>query len=148
VFAAPEPQVASADVAGGVLVGASPELLVAKNGREVRTTPLAGSAPRFGDPDEDHASARRLFESPKDREEHAVVVEDVSERLGPLCDELRFPKEPELIGTANVWHLATPFHGRIRASVASVLDVVAALHPTPAVCGTPREAALQALEEL
>jgi isochorismate synthase len=132
----------------GVLVGATPELLVSKTGDQLAATPLAGSAPRHGDPDEDRASADRLFDSAKDREEHALVVEDVARELGPLCEELTHPREPELLGTANVWHLATPFRGRSKASVHSALDLVAALHPTPAVCGTPRDAARIVLAEL
>ena len=148
-FASPELSVDAGDlVPTGVLVGASPELLVRKQGPIVMATPLAGSAPRYGDPSEDRASADRLFASEKDREEHALVVEDVAGVLEPLCEELTYPSEPELLGTANVWHLATPFRGRLEPPVSSVLDLVAALHPTPAVCGTPRGAARTALAEL
>jgi isochorismate synthase len=132
----------------GELVGATPELLVAKRGDEVLATPLAGSAPRFGDPERDAASAARLLASAKDREEHALVVEDVAAALGPLCEELHHPHEPVPLGTANVWHLATPFRGRPRPTVRSVLDLVAALHPTAAVAGVPRGAAGEALAEL
>lgn len=134
--------------AGRTLVGATPELLVAKRGREVTAVPLAGSSPRFGDPKEDRASADRLFASAKEREEHAVVVEAVSQTLSLFCEDLRHPREPELLGTANVWHLSTPFRGRLRPSVESVLELVSALHPTPAVCGTPRDAARKALVDL
>jgi isochorismate synthase len=148
-FAAPEMELARAELHPmGLLVGATPELLVMKSGRQVRATPLAGSAPRFGDPEDDRASADRLFDSAKDREEHLVVVDTVAETLGEVCDELRYPKEPELLGTANVWHLATPFVGRARDDVASALDLVARLHPTPAVCGSPRGRARAALADL
>jgi len=134
--------------ARGVLVGASPELLVSKARAEVRATPLAGSAPRFGDREEDRASAERLLASEKDREEHAAVSEFVELVLGSFCDRLDHPEEPELLGTANVWHLATPFHGRLRDPARSVLDLVAELHPTPAVCGAPRDGARKVLGEL
>jgi isochorismate synthase len=146
-FAAPDPPPEQARP-GGILVGASPELLVQRRGREVRATPLAGSAPRFGDFKRDQISARRLLSSEKDREEHAVVVADVARVLGGYCDGLSHPKEPELLGTANVWHLATPFIGRLHDPSVTALDLVAALHPTPAVCGTPREEAWEALSEL
>jgi isochorismate synthase len=132
----------------GVLVGATPELLVRKRGRSVEATPLAGSAQRFGDSTRDRASGASLFASEKDREEHAVVVEDVAHVLGAFCDDLTHPHEPELLGTANVWHLATPFRGRLHDPSVGVLDLVAAMHPTPAVCGTPREEAREALGEL
>jgi isochorismate synthase len=134
--------------AGGLLVGATPELLVRKTGRVVEATPLAGSAQRFGDPVRDRASADHLFRSAKEREEHAVVVEDVAHVLGSFCDDLRYPREPELLGTANVWHLATPFRGRLHSTTTRVLELVAALHPTPAVCGTPREAARETMGQL
>jgi isochorismate synthase len=145
-FAGPEPPPELAR-AGGVLVGASPELLVLRRGREVRATPLAGSAPRFGAFRRDQISAQRLLSSEKDREEHAVVVEDVARVLGGYCDDLAHPREPELLGTANVWHLATPFSGRLHDPSMTALDLVAGLHPTPAVCGTPREEAREALSE-
>jgi isochorismate synthase len=133
---------------GAILVGASPELLVSRHGRDVRATPLAGSAQRFGDASRDHASGDKLFRSEKEREEHRVVVEDVAHVLGAFCDKLEHPHEPELLGTANVWHLATPFRGRLHDPGVSVLELVAALHPTPAVCGTPRGEAREALAEL
>jgi isochorismate synthase len=96
----------------------------------------------------DEASADRLFASAKDREEHAVVVEDVARVLGAFCDDLVHPHEPELLGTANVWHLATAFEGKLHDPAIGVLDLVAALHPTAAVCGTPREEAREALGQL
>lgn len=130
------------------LVGASPELLVARRGREVRANPLAGSAARSGDPQQDRAGAEALARSSKDRVEHAIVVEAVDEALAPLCDELIHDPEPVLHETANVWHLSTRFRGRLRAPRPSALELVAALHPTPAVCGTPLAEALRLIAEL
>jgi len=140
-FAAPSSERAS-------LVGASPELLVSLRGAEVRATPLAGTAPRSGDPDEDRANADALASSSKNREEHAVVVRAVAAALGALCEPLSWDPEPVLLETANVWHLATRFVGRVRDPLLSVLDLVAALHPTPAVCGTPTGAARETIAEL
>jgi isochorismate synthase len=130
------------------LVGASPELLVACRGREVRANPLAGSAARSGDPEEDRAGAAALARSSKDRLEHAIVVEAVDEALGPFCGELIHDLEPVLHETANVWHLSTRFRGRLREPRANALELVAALHPTPAVCGTPHDEALRLIAEL
>jgi isochorismate synthase len=132
----------------GVLVGASPELLVSRHGLEVASNPLAGSAARSGDPDEDRANADALVGSAKDREEHAIVVESVAETLGGFCAELRWDPEPVLRETPNVWHLSTRFRGVLREPAPSALEVVAALHPTPAVAGTPRDEALAAIAEL
>ena len=138
----------AAPTEAGDLVGASPELLVARRGREVRANPLAGSAPRAGDPVADRASAEALLASAKDREEHRHVAEAVREVLEPLCDELAFPDEPEVIGTATVWHLSTPLRGVLREPAPSALDLARLLHPTPAVGGAPREAAAALLREL
>ena len=85
----------------GTLVGASPELLVARRGRTVRSNPLAGTAPRAGDPVEDHANADRLLASPKDREEHAIVVDAVAATLGEVCDDLEWDPEPIAAGDAH-----------------------------------------------
>ena len=131
-----------------VLVGASPELLVSRFGREVRSTPLAGSAPRFGDPDRDRESGEGLLASPKEREEHALVVEAVEVSLDPFCDELDRDPEPILLPTANVWHLSTRFRGTLKEPAADALTLAAALHPTPAVCGVPRDAARALIREL
>jgi len=132
----------------GTLVGASPELLVSRHGVEVRANPLAGSAPRSGDPVEDRASAERLAASAKDREEHAVVVEAVAAVLGPACETLAWDPEPVVQETPNIWHLSTRFRGRLREPAPTALELALALHPTPAVGGSPREAALAALAQL
>ena len=132
----------------GVIVGASPELLVSRRGREVRSNPLAGSAPRSGDPEEDRANAEALIGSAKDREEHAIVVDAVAETLRPFCAELVWDPEPILRETPNVWHLSTRFRGELREPPPTALDLVAALHPTPAVAGEPREVALGTIAEL
>jgi len=139
---------AAASGSRAVLAGATPELLVSRRGSTVRSTPLAGSSPRSGDPDEDRASGRRLFESSKDREEHAAVVDAVAEILEPLCERLTFDDEPTLLSTANVWHLATRFEGTLREPVPTALELVAALHPTPAVAGSPTDRALATIREL
>jgi isochorismate synthase len=139
-FAAPTPR--------GTLVGASPELLLSRRGRTIRSNPLAGSAPRAGDADEDRANADALAASDKNREEHAIVVEAVAETLRPFCDELAWDPEPVLLPTANIWHLSTRFRGRLRDPAPHALELVGALHPTPAVCGDPRAAARSTIAEL
>ena len=138
----------AAPVDAGTLVGASPELLLSRHGHEVRSNPLAGSAPRAGDPDEDRANADVLAASGKNREEHAIVVEAVAETLGPFCEDLAWDPEPVLLPTANVWHLSTRFRGLLRDPAPHALELVGALHPTPAVCGDPRAAARSAIADL
>jgi isochorismate synthase len=138
----------AAPTATGTLVGASPELLVSRRGTTVRSNPLAGTAPRAGDPDEDRSNAEALLGSSKDREEHAIVVEAVAATLAGRCDDLRWDAEPVLQATPNVWHLSTRFEGELRDPATTVLDLVLELHPTPAVGGTPRVAALAAIADL
>ena len=130
----------------GTLVGASPELLLSRRGLRVRSVPLAGTAPRSGDPEEDLANAKALSDSAKEREEHAIVVAAVEAVLGAYCDDLSFDAEPVLEPTANVWHLATRFEGVLRDPAVSAPELVAALHPTPAVCGVPSSDARACIE--
>jgi menaquinone-specific isochorismate synthase len=126
------------------LVGATPELLVRRMGGEVESLVLAGTIARDA---ADDSLAKTLFASAKDREEHAYAADMVRDALAPLCHELTMPDEPELLRLSNVIHLATPVRGRL-AEERSVLDVVAALHPTPAVGGTPTASALDLIREL
>lgn len=134
--------------AGATLVGASPELLVSRHGDLVVARPLAGSTPRLRDPGEDHAAAAALFRSAKERGEHALVVDAVGTALGPLCASLDVPGEPSLVRTNAMWHLGTTVVGRLRDPRTTALDLAAAMHPTPAVCGTPEPAAAALIDEL
>lgn len=123
------------------LVGASPELLLARRGRRVVSNPLAGSLPRSADPCEDRQRAARLLESVKDRHEHAVVVDAVGQTLAPYCAELDVPAAPSLLQTPTMWHLSTRIEGVLRSDDFSALELAMALHPTPAVCGHPADVA-------
>ncbi len=131
-----------------LLVGASPELLLSKQGQVVLSHPLAGSARRSSDPLEDALAAARLEASEKDRREHAAVVEWVVDRLRPFCRQLEIPAGPSLVSTETMWHLGTRIEGVLRDQAISSLELAAALHPTPAVCGQPPEAAAAAIAEL
>ncbi|GID65355.1 isochorismate synthase DhbC [Actinoplanes cyaneus] len=134
--------------AGRTLFGASPELLVARHGRTVTANPLAGSAARSADPVEDRRRAAELLASAKDRHEHAVVSEQVAEVLRRYCSSLDAPAEPSLVATATMWHLSTLITGEIADPAVSALELATALHPTPAVCGTPTPAAREAIGRL
>jgi isochorismate synthase len=130
------------------LLGVSPELLIERRGRIVRTQPLAGSRPRGRTPQEDSEQARVLLGSEKDLREHAIVVEAIRAVLGPRCARLRVPSAPGLVATETMWHLATSIEGELLSEEESVLELALALHPTPAVCGHPKQAALAAIAEL
>jgi len=131
------------------LIGASPERLVSKRGAEVLSHPLAGSTRRRPDLHEDEAAAQALTRSDKDLREHALVVEAILDALSPFCRHLHAPSSPALVSTRTMWHLGTRIEGRLRhPDQTSVADLVAALHPTPAVAGAPRNDALALIREL
>ncbi|MDN5744615.1 MAG: isochorismate synthase [Nocardioidaceae bacterium] len=146
VFSVPLPGVGE----GPVLVGASPELLVRRDGLEITCTPLAGSMPHSEDPAEDAARAERLKASAKDLAEHAFVVEAIVHALKEVCTEIEYAAAPELLSTDTVWHLATPIRARLRADVGgpSALRLAQLLHPTPAVGGVPTAAANEVIADL
>ncbi|MYT75684.1 MULTISPECIES: isochorismate synthase [unclassified Streptomyces] len=133
---------------GRTLIGASPELLVARRGPRLTANPLAGSAPRSADLAEDVRRAAALLESPKDLHEHAVVVAAVREALAPFCRTIDVPERPTLVRTAAMWHLSTTVTGELAdPDGTTALDLACALHPTPAVCGTPTDLARQVIAE-
>ncbi|WP_022927383.1 isochorismate synthase [Patulibacter americanus] len=134
--------------ADGTLVGASPELLVSRHGDVVVAQPLAGSAPRRADAAADRSGADALLRSPKDLREHALVVDAVADALRPLCAALDVPESPSLVATNAMWHLGTTVVGRLADPATTALDLAVALHPTPAVCGTPPDAARAVIAEL
>lgn len=132
---------------GATLVGATPEVLVARHGDTVTLRPLAGTLPRHPDPAVDVDRSRELLSSTKNRAEHAFVIEWIREQLAPVCADLRIPDAPELVSTSEVWHLATPVTGRLRDPATTALDLALLLHPTPAVCGTPTDLALRIITD-
>ncbi len=126
----------------GGFVAASPELLVSVTGDVVRSHPMAGTAPRGGDPTTDARLAASLLASTKDRREHQVTIDMVHDTLLAWCSYVDYEAEPSVVAVANVQHLATLVEGRLSHPAPSVLALVAALHPTPAVAGWPRDDAV------
>lgn len=127
------------------MVGASPELLVSRAGETVRAHPMAGTAPRGGDPGADARLAAALLASAKDRAEHQITIDMVWETLLPFCSYVDSEPEPSIVAVANVQHLASLVEGRLSTPAASVLELVGALHPTPAIAGWPVAPALEFL---
>lgn len=126
-------------------IGASPELLIARRGPRFTLAPLAGSAPRGTDPEEDRRLGDGLLASPKDRREHEIVVEDALRRLAGHAATVERSAIPQLHRFATVQHLATPISGTTQSRI---LDLAEALHPTPAVGGAPRSEALAFIEKV
>ncbi|MEI7343895.1 isochorismate synthase MenF [Pectobacterium brasiliense] len=133
---------------GSVLLGASPELLLRKQGNVIVSNPLAGSARRMNDEHLDYLNSQRLLKSGKDKHEHKLVVDDIRQRLMPLCASLTIPSVPSLMHTASMWHLSTAIRGELVNPEMTALQVACQLHPTPALCGFPTQEARQLIAEL
>jgi isochorismate synthase len=127
-------------------LGATPELLVQRQGEQVRADCLAGSAPRGRSAAEDEAYGAALLADDKERREHALVAQGLLESLTPLCDEVRVGEASGLRKMANVQHLYTPIEAKAQAG-RHILEFVERLHPTPAVAGLPRERSLCLIRE-
>ena len=125
------------------MVGASPELLVRRHGTTVESRPVAGTTVA-----DSEAALRALAASVKDTREHQFVVESIAHALERLCDELEVAPVPDVAVFGPVAHLATPIRGHLRAQIPSALELAQLLHSTPAVGGTPRAAALDAIRAL
>ena len=126
------------------LVGASPELLVRRRSTTVESRPMAGTAVAGGS----DAPLRALAASAKEGHEHRLVVDAIADALGALCHELEVAPAPDVAVFGPVAHLVTPIRGRLVTPVPSALELARVLHPTPAVGGTPRAAALEAIAGL
>ena len=128
-------------------VGASPELLVRRDGQRAQTVALAGTTRRSADPSVDDHLGEQLLQSTKDREEQAIVARRIERTLDPVSLWVAASDEPVLVKVHNVQHLATPIRAQLADPVPAV-ELVGMLLPTPAVGGEPREAALPLIPAL
>ena len=127
-------------------IGATPERLVQAQDGQIHTMALAGSAQRGETTAEDAQLGADLLQSEKNNNEHAIVVAMVWEALKNHCTSVHASTAPQLLKLKNLQHLMTPFAGELIPGQC-ILDVLADLHPTPAVGGFPRQAALAAIRE-
>ncbi len=128
-------------------LGASPELLVRREGQRASTVALAGSTRRSADPQVDEHLARQLLHSAKDREENAIVARRIARALAPYAVWVTAAQEPVVVRVANIQHLAAPIRAQLRGPV-GVIELAGALHPTPAVGGEPSELAQRLIPAL
>jgi menaquinone-specific isochorismate synthase len=128
------------------LLGATPELLLRRHGDTVSARVLAGTMWPTDGVDAD-ALAARLLGSAKNQEEHRYAVESLLATLRPYCAELDAPEDPEILVLPNVVHLATDISGTLTDDV-SLLTLTGAAHPTAAIGGTPKDAAVALIAEL
>lgn len=128
-------------------VGASPESLYAREERRVYSEAQAGTRPRGLDAVQDEALASELLNSNKDAHEHDLVHEDILSKMKQLCLDCGVVDEKRIVKLQNVQHLCTRYGGILHPNVRD-LDLISLLHPTPAVCGYPKEAALSLIRKL
>ncbi|NDU79684.1 isochorismate synthase, partial [Actinomadura sp. DSM 109109] len=128
-------------------VGASPELLVRRDGARAQTVALAGTSRRSADPAVDDHLGEQLLQSVKDREEQAIVVRRIERTLEPVSVWVTAADEPVLVKVQNVQHLATPIRAQLADPLPAV-ELAGMLLPTPAVGGEPREVALPLIPAL
>ena len=131
----------------GAFAGASPELLVRRDGARAQTVALAGTTRRSADPSVDDHLGEKLLHSAKEREEQAIVAARIERTLAPVSLWVAAADEPVLVKVQNVQHLATPIRAQLREPVSAV-ELAGLLHPTPAVGGEPRERAIRLIPEL
>ena len=132
---------------GTAFAGASPELLIRRIGSHAHAQPMAGSVARGATEAEDERLAQQLRSSRKDAAEHDVVSRFVVEALRPFSRSVG-ARPPEVVRFTNIQHLATSVDAELTSPAADALDLAAALHPTPAVGGWPREAADGIIDDL
>ena len=132
------------------LVGATPELLLRLSRKMVTSRVLAGTISKTGDDERDLALAASLARSSKDLEEHEYAVRSVAEALEPFCTSTNVPESPFVLHLANVMHLATDVTGALAEKLAHVdaFTILEQLHPSAAVCGTPRNKATELIAEI
>jgi isochorismate synthase len=128
-------------------VGASPELLVRRRGRVATSRPMAGTVPRGDSPGAEADGLARLTGSPKEAVEHRLVVDAVAEGLAKVADRVEVGR-PEVVRLATVAHLATEITADLTGPLPTALELAGLLHPTPAVGGSPKDAALAAIAAL
>ena len=129
-------------------VGASPELLLRRSGSSIESFPLAGSIAKGQDLELDRQAKNSLLASMKDRSEHKFVVDEIARLLAPACEQVVVPSGPSLVSAGPLWHLGTAISATLKAPYLSALELAGRLHPTPAVCGYPIQAALQLIDRI
>ncbi len=127
-------------------LGATPERLVRVEDGRLKTHALAGTTRRDTVEAVDLALARALIDNPKERHEHELVVRAIVDSLAPHTLSLDVPAMPEVKRLPRIQHLSTPIKGRLREGV-GMFDLLASLHPTPAVAGLPRPEAMRHISE-
>ncbi|MGB0419355.1 MAG: isochorismate synthase [Opitutales bacterium] len=132
---------------GSVFLGASPERILRVKEGKLTTEAIAGSAPRGETAGEDALLGRHLLSSDKDLQEHCYVRDSIVRRLQKVGLSAHHADQPQLLALANVQHLHTPIVAEVEQAT-HIVDILAEMHPTPAVGGTPRDQAVPRIQAL
>jgi menaquinone-specific isochorismate synthase len=128
-------------------MGASPERLVAQRGSSIACDCLAGTIARGAFPEAEARNAATLLASEKDGREHRIVLEEILAAIAPHVREVESPPSPRILSLAEVLHLWSPIRAQLRPGV-GLSELIGALHPTPAVGGSPRHRAMDLIHAL
>jgi menaquinone-specific isochorismate synthase len=131
----------------GTFFGSTPERLIRLKDKFVQTEALAGTIARGNNIEEDRILAETLMGSHKEREEHNLVMEQIIRKLEPIISDIQYSSSPRILKLKNVQHLQTPITGELRKDE-HILNLVARLHPTSAVAGTPTDKAMKIIGEM
>ena len=126
----------------GVIVGASPELVLRTRDGVAETHPLAGSMPRRAEDSDNPQQVQKVLRSEKNLGEHAHVTRAITDAFEHYCDDVQSPETPDLVATPVIWHLGTHIQGRLKPGC-SPFELLYELVPTPAVCGWPTDTAFE-----
>lgn len=127
-------------------IGATPERLVRIEGEDMLSTCLAGTAPRGKTKEEDERIGLDLLQDNKNLEEHAYVVQMITNAITPYCTDVKLAKKPVLRPLKNLQHLYTPVTAKVKSEF-HIFDLIKSLHPTPALGGVPSDVALAFMRE-
>jgi menaquinone-specific isochorismate synthase len=130
-----------------IFIGATPELLYRRDGRQIKSEALAGTRPRGNNPDEDAKLAKDLISDEKELREHFFVTRSLERNLGRLCPQLESNGRVSVLKLAQIQHLYVPFKGSLNPDVTDG-DILESIHPTPAVGGYPDKSVLPILHEI
>ncbi len=128
-------------------IGATPEKLYQRKGKEIRTMALAGTCQRGSGPDEDYFLRQELLASEKEQHEVAIVHRELMASLETLCQSMKSDDKPSILETRNLFHLLYSLQGELRPDIAD-RQLLQLLHPTPALGGAPRAKALRLIKTL
>ncbi|WP_125709988.1 isochorismate synthase [Companilactobacillus zhongbaensis] len=129
-----------------MFISSTPERLFKLTGKQLSTAAVAGTIRRGSDNNEDNQLALELFKDSKNRQEHEIVVKQITDKITPLAEDIHQDDMPMILKNQTVQHLYTPITATLKNTV-DVFSLIEQMHPTPALGGLPKEAAMSIIQE-